>query len=132
MKARLFLWVTKYIGCSEWWNVTPKKQGYYVLKNRSKNKLLPMIKNNIYSPNDNEHMDIIQKVIKALSGNNQNVKRIHSCLTFGKFQRKYDMKEFYQVTDMENMFDESLGQEQKLTLQNTLYNKICKDVIEIY
>ncbi len=76
--------------------------------------------------------EFIQKVIKALSGNNKNVKRIRSCLTFGKFQRQYDMREFYQVTDMENIFDESLGQEQKLTLQNTLYNKICKDVIEIY
>ena len=76
--------------------------------------------------------EFIQKVIKALSGKEKYMKRIKSCLTFGKFQRRCDLSEFYEVTEKENMFDESLGKEQKLTLQNTLYNKISKGVIEIY
>ena len=77
----------------------------------------------------NKNDDVFSKVINALNdGKLKKVKRNNSCFAFGKFQRKFNMREFYQATEKEKIFDESLGQEQKLTLQNTLYNKMLKDV----
>ena len=56
------------------------------------------------------------------------MKRNNSCLNIGKHLRKLNLKEFYRITEKEKIFDESLGEEQKLTLKNTLFNKINKAV----
>ena len=77
----------------------------------------------------NKNDDIIYKVIMALSDQKLKMKKIKSCLTFGKFERKHEMMEFYHATEIEKIFDESLGKEEKLTLQNTLYNKIRNEII---
>ena len=73
--------------------------------------------------------EIISRIIKALHEMEKlDFKRTKSCLTIGKFERNNKMKEFYFITEKEKIFDESLKDEQKLTLQNTLYNKISKNV----
>ena len=73
---------------------------------------------------------IIYKVIFALYGQLKGIKRNKSCVTFGKFQRKIDMTEFYNATEKEKFFGDDLRHEQKITLSNTLFNKIRKEVIE--
>ena len=78
----------------------------------------------------NKNDTIIYKVILALYGQLKEIKRNKSCVTFGKFQRKIDMNEFYNATEKEQFFDQSLGNEQKITLLNTLFNKIRKEVVE--
>ena len=78
----------------------------------------------------NKNDAIIYKVISALYGELKSMKRNKSCVTFGKFQRKIDMNEFYNATEKEKFFDESLGNEQKITLLNTLFNKIRNEVVE--
>ena len=74
----------------------------------------------------NNNDEIIFKVIMSLNDKQKALKRNRSCLTLGKFLWKIEMRDFYQITEKEKIFDESLGKEQKLTLQNTLYNKIIK------
>jgi len=74
----------------------------------------------------NDGDEIIFKVLMSLGYNNKSMKKIKSCLTLGKYHWKIEMREFYEITEKEKIFDESLGKEQKLTLQNTLYNKIIK------
>ena len=78
----------------------------------------------------NKNDTIIYKVILALYGQLKEIKRNNSCVTFGKFQRTIDMNEFYNATEKEKFFDQSLGNEQKITLLNTLFNKIRKEVVE--
>ena len=80
----------------------------------------------------NQKDEIIDKVLNSLNCKLTVAKRNKSCLTFGKFQRICDMRDFYNVTEREKIFDESLGEEEKLTLKNTLFNKIRKEVIEKY
>ena len=75
--------------------------------------------------------EIISKIFNALNENmvkKKKLKRNKSCLIIGKFKRKLNLKYFYMITEKEKIFDESLGEEQKLTLQNTLYNKISKSI----
>ena len=74
----------------------------------------------------NDGDEIIFKVLMSLGYNKKSMKKIKSCLTLGKYHWKIEMREFYEITEKEKIFDESLGKEQKLTLQNTLYNKIIK------
>ena len=78
----------------------------------------------------NKNDGIIYKVISALYGQLKSIKRNKSCVTFGKFQRKIDMTEFYNATEKEKFFGADLRDEQKITLSNTLFNKIRKEVIE--
>ena len=78
----------------------------------------------------NKNDDIIYKVTTALSDKKLKMKKNKSCVTLGKYKRKHEMKEFYLATENEKFFDESLGKEQKLTLQNTLYNKIRTQIID--
>ena len=78
----------------------------------------------------NKNDGIIYKVILALYGQLKSIKRNKSCVTFGKFQRKIDMTEFYNATEKEKFFGADLRDEQKITLSNTLFNKIRKEVIE--
>ena len=80
----------------------------------------------VYKLNKND--DVFYKVIMSLNGKLKKMKRINSCFSIGNSQRKYNMSEFYHATEKEKIFDESLGEEQKLTLQNTLFNKLIKDV----
>jgi hypothetical protein len=82
---------------------------------------------NEINPND----EIINKIYNALNGKSNKqkcLKRNKSCLIIGKFKRKNKLKEFYMITEKEKIFDENLGEEQKLTLKNTLFNKIQKEV----
>ena len=78
----------------------------------------------------NKNDDIIYKVIMSLSDKKLKMKKNNSCLTLGKHKIKSEMMEFYIATENEKIFDESLGKEQKLTLQNTLYNKIRTEIID--
>ena len=78
----------------------------------------------------NKNDSIIYKVINALYGQLKSIKRNKSCVTFGKFQRKIDMTEFYNATEKEKFFGPDLRDEQKITLSNTLFNKIRTEVIE--
>ena len=78
----------------------------------------------------NKNDGFIYKVISALYGQLKSIKRNKSCVTFGKFQRKIDMTEFYNTTEKEKFFGDDLEDEQKITLSNTLFNKIRKEVIE--
>ena len=80
----------------------------------------------VYKLNKND--DVFYKVIMSLNGKLKKMKRINSCFSIGNSQRKYNMSEIYHATEKEKIFDESLGEEQKLTLQNTLFNKLIKDV----
>ena len=85
--------------------------------------------NKVYQINVND--ELINKVIKSLNYNNnleKCLKRNKSCLIIGECKHKLNLKNFYYITEKEKMFDDSLGEEQKLTLQNTLYNKISKEV----
>ena len=79
---------------------------------------------NEINPND----EIISKIFNYLNEdkNKKCMKRNNSCLNIGKHLRKLNLKEFYRITEKEKIFDESLGEEQKLTLKNTLFNKINK------
>lgn len=82
---------------------------------------------NELNPNDK----IISKIFDALNENSNKkkcLKRNKSCLIIGKYNRKCKLKEFYMITEQEKIFDESLGEEQKLTLKNTLFNKINKEI----
>ena len=75
--------------------------------------------------------EIINKIFNTLNENiskKKHLKRNKSCLMIGKFKRKLNLKYFYMITEKEKIFDESLGEEQKLTLQNTLFNKISKNI----
>ena len=80
----------------------------------------------------NNKDEIIDKVIMALSDKQSSMKRNNSCFSFGKFQRNVYMRDFYNITEKEKIFDDNLEEEQKLTLKNTLFNKIRKDVLENY
>ena len=85
--------------------------------------------NKVYQINVND--ELINKVINSLNDNNnleKCLKRNKSCLIIGECKHKFNLKNFYYITEKEKMFDDSLGEEQKLTLQNTLYNKISKEV----
>ena len=84
---------------------------------------------NQINPND----EIINKILNALKENTikkKDLKRNKSCLMIGKFRTVFNLKQFYLITEKEKIFDESLGEEQKLTLKNTLFNKINKGVEE--
>ncbi len=72
----------------------------------------------------NNNDEFISKVKIAFSNKLKLVKRNKSCFTIGQNQMKCEMENFYQITEREKIFDENLEKEQKLTLQNTLYNKI--------
>ena len=72
----------------------------------------------------NTNDEFIFKVKIAFSDKLKYTKRNKSCFSIGTNQVKCEMENFYQITEKEKIFDENLGQEQKLTLQNTLYNKI--------
>ena len=80
----------------------------------------------------NANDEIICKIFNDLNekntGKKKCMKRNKSCLLIGKFKRKFDLKKFYSITEKEKIFDDNLEEEQKLTLQNTLYNKINKNV----
>ena len=86
--------------------------------------------NKVNQINDND--ELICKIFNALnekkSGKKNYMKRNRSCLLIGKYKRMLDLKQFYSITEKEKIFDENLEEEQKLTLQNTLYNKINKNV----
>ena len=86
--------------------------------------------NKVYQLNNKD--ELIDKVIMALSDKQSSIKRNNSCFSFGKFQRKAYMRDFYNITEKEKIFDDNLEEEQKLTLKNTLFNKIRKDVLENY
>ncbi len=82
---------------------------------------------NEINPND----EIISRILNALKVNshkNKCMKKNRSCLMFGKYRKVFNLKEFYLVTEKEKVFDESLGEEQKLTLKNTLFNKINQKI----
>ena len=74
----------------------------------------------------NSNDEIINKIFNALneSSKKKYLKRNKSCLMLGRFKRKLNLKNFYKITEKEGIFDENLEDEQKLTLQNTLFNKI--------
>ena len=72
----------------------------------------------------NNNDEFISNVKIAFSDKLKLVKRNKSCFTIGQNQMKCEMENFYQITEREKIFDENLEKEQKLTLQNTLYNKI--------
>ena len=74
----------------------------------------------------NSNDGIINKIFNALneSSKKKYLKRNKSCLMLGRFKRKLNLKNFYKITEKEGIFDENLEDEQKLTLQNTLFNKI--------
>ena len=74
----------------------------------------------------NSNDEIINKIFNSLneSSKKKNLKRNKSCLALGRFKRKLNLKNFYKITEKEGIFDENLEDEQKLTLQNTLFNKI--------
>ena len=83
--------------------------------------------------NEINNDELIFKIFNNLSdnyGKKKCLKRNKSCLMFGKYKGYINLKDFYNITEKEKLFDDSLGQEQKLTLQNTLYNKINKEIIE--
>ena len=86
--------------------------------------------NKVNQINDND--ELICKIFNALnekkSGKKKCMKRNRSCLLIGKYKRMLDLKQFYSITEKEKIFDENLEEEQKLTLQITLYNKINKNV----
>ena len=76
--------------------------------------------------------ELFCKIYNALNdnisgGKKKFLKRNKSCLTIGKYKKIFNLQTFYNLTEKEKIFDESLGEEQKLTLQNTLYNKIKKN-----
>ena len=74
----------------------------------------------------NSNDEIINKIFNSLneSSKKKNLKRNKSCLALGRFKRKLNLKNFYKITEKEKIFDDNLEDEQKLTLQNTLFNKI--------
>ena len=74
----------------------------------------------------NSNDEIINKIFNSLneSSKKKNLKRNKSCLDLGRFKRKLNLKNFYKITEKEKIFDDNLEDEQKLTLQNTLFNKI--------
>ena len=75
--------------------------------------------------------EIICKIYNTLNENiakNKKLKRNKSCLMIGRYKRKLNLQYFYMITEKEKIFDENLGEEQKLTLQNTLFNKISKNI----
>ena len=80
----------------------------------------------------NANDELISKIFNVLNENTgistkkKYLKRNKSCLTIGKHKKVFSLQDFYNMTEKEKIFDESLGEEQKLTLQNTLYNKMKK------
>ena len=74
----------------------------------------------------NSNDEIINKIFNSLneSSKKKNLKRNKSCLALGRFKRKLNLINFYKITEKEKIFDDNLEDEQKLTLQNTLFNKI--------
>ena len=80
----------------------------------------------------NANNELINKIFNVLNENTgistkkKCLKRNKSCLTIGKHKKVFSLQDFYNMTEKEKIFDESLGEEQKLTLQNTLYNKMKK------
>ena len=62
----------------------------------------------------NNKDEIIDKVIMALSDKQSSMKRNNSCFSFGKFQRNVYMRDFYNITEKEKIFDDNLEEEQKL------------------
>ena len=72
--------------------------------------------NKVYQINVND--DLINKVINSLNDKNnleKCLKRNRSCLIIGECHHKFNLKHFYYITEKEKMFDDSLGEEQKLT-----------------
>ena len=80
--------------------------------------------------NDELFCKIYNALNDHISSRRKILKRNKSCLTIGKYKKTFNLQTFYNLTEKEKIFDESLGEEQKLTLQNTLYNKIRKNVGE--
>ena len=70
----------------------------------------------------------IFNMINEINTKGRYLKRNKSCLTIGKYKNTFSLQDFYNMTEIEKIFDDNLGEEQKLTLQNTLFNKIRKDV----
>ena len=85
---------------------------------------------NQINTNDELFCKIYNALSDNISGRTKILKRNRSCLTIGKYKKIFNLQTFYNLTEKEKIFDESLGEEQKLTLQNTLYNKINKNVGE--
>ena len=82
---------------------------------------------NEINPND----EVICKILNSLKVNshkNKCMKRHKSSLIIGKYRKVFNLNEFYRITENEKIFDESLGEEQKLTLKNTLFNKINQTI----
>ena len=79
---------------------------------------------NQMNPND----ALITKIFNALNENIV-IKRNKSCFDLRKNKNLNKMRNFYKITEREKIFDDSLGDEQKLTLKNTLFNKMAKEVI---
>ena len=82
---------------------------------------------NEIKPND----EVISKILNSLKVNshkNKCLKRHKSSLIIGKYRKVFNLNEFYRITENEKIFDESLGEEQKLTLKNTLFNKINQTI----
>ena len=77
---------------------------------------------------NDEIISIIFNLINDSNTKSINLKRNKSCLTIGKHKKFLSLQDLYDMTEKEKIFDDSLGQEQKLTLINTLYNKIKKEV----
>ena len=77
---------------------------------------------------NDEIISIIFNLINDSNTKNINLKRNKSCLTIGKHKKALSLQDLYDMTEKEKIFDDSLGEEQKLTLINTLYNKIKKEV----
>ena len=73
--------------------------------------------------------EIINKIFNTLNESSKQklLKRNKSCLMLGRFKRKLNLEKFYIITEKEKLFEENLEEEQKLTLKNTLFNKINKD-----
>jgi len=79
----------------------------------------------------NANDEIITKIFNVLNEDKfeeKSLKRNKSCFNLSKQKNLLRMKSFYNITEKEKIFGENLEEEQKLTLQNTLFNKINKDV----
>ncbi len=74
--------------------------------------------------------ELISRIFNSLNESNTNkkcLKRNRSCLSL-KCKKAFSLKDLYNFTEVEKIFDDNLEEEQKLTLQNTLYNKLSKKV----
>ena len=78
-----------------------------------------------------ENDELLSRIFNSLNENTTKkkcLKRNRSCLTIGRCKRVFSLKDFYNFTEKEKIFDDNLEEEQKLTLLNTLYNKLSKEV----